>query len=303
MTMIDLSRLAAPNALEPLDFETLLSGFKSRFLAAWEAERAFDATLPSYDVDGLETDAIVILGEAWSALRLLDRARVNDAVKAILAPLAKGADLDNVAARLGVERLVLQAATPTTPEILESDERLLMRYLLAFGRPSAGSADRYLYEAYTAWPQLLHAAVVGRSIHGRRGDVDLVLAGPEGRDPTNDELALVRQAVLNTSIKPEAVSVTVLRATRRDYGVSGRIVVERGPDAELVRLEAVKRVQAAGHDRMKVGAQVPMSLLDGSLYGPSVVRADLDTPSVDLPADPYTIPVLAAVALIVEVAP
>jgi phage-related baseplate assembly protein len=303
MTLIDLSRLPAPDVIEALDYEALLSGFKQRFLIAWATERAVDPTLPAYDVDGLETDPVVILGEAWSYLRLLDRARVNDAVKAVLAPLARGSNLDTVAARLGVERLVIQPASGTAPAVMESDDRLLARYLLAFGRPSAGSAARYLYEAYTAWPQLLHAAVIGRAIHGRRGDIDLVLAGPGGRDPTPEELERVRDAVLDTSVKPEAVSVTVLRALRRDYAVVGRIVVEKGPDAELVRLEAVRRLEAAGTARLAIGAQVPRSLLAGALYGASIVRADLDGPAGDLPAEPYTIPVLAGVTLSVEVAP
>jgi phage-related baseplate assembly protein len=302
VNLIDLSRLPPPNVIEPLDYEALYESFLSRFLVAWEDARAIDPSLPAYDVGSLETDLIAVVGEPINYFRLLDRARVNDAVKAVLAPLATGADLDTVAARLGVERLVVQEATDTAPAVMESDGRLLTRYLLAFGRPSAGSADRYLYEAYTAWPQLHHAAVVGRAIHGRRGDVDLVLAGPDGRDPSDEELALVRDAVLNTSIKPEAVAVTVLRATRHLYAVSGIITIPRGPDAELVKVEAQRRVTEACAERTRVGAEVPRELLAGAAYGPSVVRVDLDAPLSDVPARPYAVPVLSSVALLTVIA-
>lgn len=299
---IDLTRLPAPTIIEALSYETLIAAFKARFAAQWAIEVAEDPTLPQWDVDALETDPAVIAGEAWTMLRLLDRQRVDDAIKAVLAPLAEGADLDNVVARIGVVRLVVTAATDTTAAVMESDERLLARYLLAFTRPAAGSADRYLYEAMTAWPSLWHAAVVGRAIHGRRGDVDLVVAGPEGCDPTDEEMALVRAACDSTSVKPEATALNVLRATRRLYDVDGRIVVPTGPDAEAVRTEAAARIVAAGTARTKIGAEVPRGVLLGAAYGTSVTRCDLTAPTDDIAGDPYTIPILSGVALTVEVA-
>ncbi len=300
--IIDLSRLPAPDAIEALDYETLQAAFITRFEAAWTAARAIDPSLPAWDVGALETDPAVIASQAWSYLRLLDRARVNDAVRAVLAPLAKGTDLDSVVARIGVQRLTVTAATDTTAAVMESDERLLMRYLLAFTRPAAGSAERYLFEAYTAWPQLLHAAVIGRAIHGRRGDTDIVIAGPDGRDATDAEMALVRDAATAASVKPEATSVSVLRATRRLYAVRGRLLLPAGPDAETVRLEAVARVTTAAAERMRIGAEVPSIYLSGRAYGLSVVRVDLTEPAADIPAAPYVIPVLGDVALTVEVA-
>lgn len=301
--VIDLSRLPAPDAIEPLDYETLQTAFLSRFTAAWEAARALDPSLPAWDVGTLETDPAVIASQAWSYLRLLDRARVNDAVRAVLAPLAKGSDLDAVAARIGVQRLTVTPATETTAAVMESDERLLQRYLLAFTRPAAGSAERYLFEAYTAWPQLLHAAVIGRAIHGRRGDTDIVIAGPGGRDATDAEIALVRAAVTAGSVKPEATSVSVLRATRRTYAVRGRLLVPAGPDAETVRLEAITRITAAAAERMRIGAEVPAVFLSGRAYGLSIQRVDLTEPAADIPSAPYGIPVLGEVGLTVEVAP
>ncbi len=299
---IDLTRLPAPAIIEALDYETLQGQFLARFAIQWAAERAVDPTLPDWDVSALETDPVVIASQAWTYLRLLDRQRVNDAIKAVLAPTAEQADLDAVVARIGVQRLTITPATATTAAVMESDERLLARYLLAFTRPAAGSADRYLYEAMTAWPTLHHAAVIGRAVHGRRGDVDLVIVGPDGRDATDDEMALVRAACDTTSVKPEATSLNVVRATRRLYTVAGRIIVPKGPDAELVRSEAESRLAKAAAARLAIGAEVPIGLLEGAAYGTSVTRCDLASPTGDIIGAPYTIPVPTTIGLTVGVA-
>lgn len=298
---IDLSRLPAPTVIEALDFETLQAAFISRFAEAWAEQRAIDPTLPEWDVGTLETDPAVIASEAWSYLRLLDRQRVNDVIKAVLAPLAKGADLDNVVARIGIERLTVVAATDTAEAIMETDARLLQRYLLAFTRPAAGSADRYLLEAMTAWPTMMAGRVIGRSVHGRKGDVDIVVSGPGGRDATDEELATVRTACTSTSVKPEATSVSVLRATRNVYDVVGRVMVPNGPDAETVRLEAIARIRAAGTAHMVIGGEVPVNALEGAAYGTSVTRANLAAPAADIVPDPYTMPIPGSITLAVEV--
>lgn len=301
-TAIDLSRLAAPNAIEPLDYKTLRAAFMARFQAAWDAERLRDPTLPAYDVGGLETDPAAILGQAWSYLRLLDRARVNDAIKSLLAPLAKGLDLDNVVAGANVERLTITPADPAagTPAVMESDEALLRRYLLAFDRPAAGSRDRYLYEAWTTWPQMGDASVLGFGVHGRRGDVHVIITGPGGRAPTGPEYALVSAALRSTSVKPEAVSLTILAAERVEYQISLRLVIPPGPDGTLLIDEAEARVLAASAARTVVGGEIPPALMIGAAYGSNIIAVE-DLAPVVIPAHPYKVPVCTAVTVTYEV--
>jgi len=112
----------------------------------------------------------------------------------------------------------------------------------------------------------------------------------------------VRAATASTSVKPEATSLSVLRATRRVYDVAGRLVVPLGPDAVAVRDEAEARILAAAKARMLIGSQVPLSALEGSAYGLSVTRADLTAPAADIPPDPYTIPIPGVIELSVEAA-
>ncbi|MCF1502907.1 baseplate assembly protein [Afifella sp. H1R] len=309
-TVIDLSRVPAPAAIEALDYEALQTGFLARFVAAWDAQRLADPTLPAWDVGGLETDPAVIAGEAWAYLRLLDRARVNDAVRAVLAPLASGFDLDNVAASANVERLVVREATAELPEILESDAALLRRYLLSFDRPSAGSRGRCLYEAWSAWPSgfdeagdpigMGDAVVNGRAVHGRRGDTDVVITGPAGRDPTDAELAQVRAAVLADTAYPEAIALSVIRAARAEYTVALTIDVPPGPDASVIAAESTARVRAAADSRTLIGAEIPAGYLAGAAYGANVIKVRDDAP-VAIDPDPYTVPVCTAITVTPEV--
>lgn len=299
---IDLSRLPLPAAIEPLDFETLYAVFLERFLAYWDEARESDPSLPPFDVHPLETDPVATVGQAWSYLRLLDRARVNDAIKAVLAPYAQGADLDNVVARQGLARLVLAPATPTSAAVMETDVALLRRYLLSFERPSAGSRNRYLLEAWTAWPQMLDARVNGHAVHGRRGDVDILIVGPDGREATDDEKRAVRSAVHSPNVQPEAVSVTVLGATRLEYSVDFTIEVPQGPDPELVRQEVADRILAASGARMVIGGEIPAGYLASAAYGASVIRVRDNAPVV-VPYSPQIVPVLTGMQIEVEVRP
>lgn len=300
-TSIDLSRLPFPDAIERLSFETLFLAFQTRFEASWTELRERVPDLPAYDVFSIETDPLAVIGQAWSYLRLLDRARVNDAIKAVLAPMARGADLDNVAARQGIARLVLVAASGQTPAVLESDAALLRRYLLSFDRPSAGSAGLYLYEAWTAAPALQDVRVNGRAIHGRIGDTDVVILGADGAAASDAERNAVQAAISRADVKPEAVGVAAIKAGRTEYRVEQWIRVPVGPDAELVRQEAVARVLAVTRSRMLIGAGVPRDLVAGAAFGPGVVDVVHLSPASDVPSDPYKAPVCIEIDISVEV--
>lgn len=309
-TSIDISRLPAPDAIEALDFEALYAAFKVRFLAFWETQRAINPALPAYDVQSLETDPAGIVGEAWSYLRLMDRQRVNDAFRALLAAYAKGGNLEAIAAGRNLARIVIVPATSSAAAIMEGDDALLRRYLLSFDIPASASAGRYLYDAWKAWPQsadktlgLWDARVNGRAIHGRVGDTDVVIIGPEGRLPTPAELASVRAAVTHPDRAPEAVAISVMAASRVEYAVSLVLEVPAvGPSPDVLKAEAIKRVTAAAKDRTLIGGEIPAGLLSGSAFGVGIIKVRDRAPVVIEP-DPYRVPVMTALTINVEVRP
>ena len=307
-TTIDLSRIPLPAAIEPLDFDVLFAGAVERFVADYAAARAVDPSLKDYTVENIKTDPVITELRTWSNLRLYDRQRVNDGIMALLAARATGTDLDNLVANRNIERKVSQPATSNSAAVMEGDAALLRRYLLSFDAPAAGSAGRYIFDAWTAWPQsedktsgLWDARPNGRVVHGRRGDTDLVIIGPFGRLPTSQELATVRAAVTHPTRAPEACGVTVMAATRIEYQAT--LVIEvpgLGPSAETLRQEATNRIRAAAESRMLIGGEIPAGFFVAAAYGDSVIKVR-DLLPVAISPDPYKIPVMNGVTVTVEV--
>lgn len=306
-TAIDLSRLPPPSAIEAWSPEQLIAAGKARFLQQWAAEQAINPNLPDFTEEGLETHPTIVTLRTFAGARGIDRQRVNDAYRALLSPLSKGSNLDVIAGSRNIERLVVVPATATTPAIMQSDASLLRDYLLSFDLPAAGSPDRYLFEAFRAWPSgdgapgLWDARVNGFDVHGRRGDTDVVIIGPAGRLPTEEERVIVRNAVTARHVKPEAVSVSVLAAQRVEYTAS--LVIEvpgNGPSPEVVRAEAEARVSAAALSRTLIGAEIPAGFLVSAAYGDNIIKVR-DLAPVVIEPDPYRVPVMTAVEVAVEI--
>ncbi|MDG3580419.1 baseplate assembly protein [Rhizobium sp. YJ-22] len=304
---IDLTRLRRPDVLETVNQPAMLDAAIARFIVEWNAQRAKDPALPAYTTEMIKGETAVGLLRAWTLERTVDRERVNDAIEALLAVRAHNADLENLVAGRNIERIVIRPATADTPAVLESDASLLRRYLASFDKAAPGSANRYLYEAWAAWPQnddktlgLWDAAVNGFDIHGRRGDDDIVIIGPAGRLPTEEERLLIRAAVTNPSIKPNAISISVLPAIRAEYHASFVVELPTGPDPAIVVAEAETRVRAAAIERTMIGGEVPAGLLAGAAYGPSVIKVR-DLAPVVISPDPYTVPVLTGLTIVPEV--
>lgn len=145
MSSVDLSALPAPQVLEDLDFEVLfqadLATFRSHMGDNWDAT--------------VESDPVNKLLEVGAYRKLLNRARVNDAAKALLLAYAQGADLDQLAANVQLQRLVVQApdasSVPPTPQVLEEDDALRERVQLVYeGLTTAGPRNSYILHARNA---------------------------------------------------------------------------------------------------------------------------------------------------------
>ena len=95
---IDLAGIPPPPIIEPLDFETI----RSEVIA--DTQNRLNAAGVPYDVGMLETGPVVYLNEAWGARELNLRARINDAVKAVLLASSWSGNLDQVGALLTTVR-------------------------------------------------------------------------------------------------------------------------------------------------------------------------------------------------------
>ena len=278
-TAVDLSKLPAPAAVEPLDYETILGEMVSAVQAAMSARGAiFDATLES------DPAMVVLQVAAWRELNL--RQRVNESVRAVLLPYAMGTDLDVLAATRGVARKVLVPADPANgiAAVMEPDEELRRRSVLApEAYTTAGSVGAYLFHALSAHPDVLDASVdspapcqVHVSVLSRVGD----------GTPSPVVLGAVMAALSATTVRPLTDLVQVAARIPVDFGVSAQVYTFPGPDYTLVLAESRRRLDAYVSESARMGRDITRSAIIAALHAPGVQRVTLAQPLVDLVVGP-----------------
>ena len=268
MSGIELSALPAPQVLEDLDFEEIflsdLETFKSHMGQDWNAQ--------------LESDPVTKLLEVGAYRTLLNRARVNDAAKALLLAYAQGSDLDQLAANVRLQRLVVQAANPDsvppTEQILEEDDALRERIQLVYeGLTTAGPRNSYILHARNASGMVADATAESPS----PAVVDVTVLGLEGDGTASAELLEQVAAYLNADdVRPVADRVNVRSAEILSYQIHAVLyMVGNGPENEATLAECRRRLQAWVNPRRRLGVEVPRSAVDAQLHISGVARVEL----------------------------
>lgn len=305
-TIIDVGSLPSPIAIEELDFEAIVSRQKTKFQEFWEAVRAANPSLnlPTYDVAMLEFDPAVITNEAESYRELLLRARVNDALRAVLPAFARGTDLDQVVARANVQRLATAFDEEGNATAWESDAKLLDRYLAAFARPAAGSEDGYIYAAATAWPQRHDIKVYGYEAPGlgfEPGDVGVYLLAADGGSVSDEAMASVVRALNPKTARPRTDVVEVRRATVGTWSLAAKLIIRRGASPEAVVAARRTAVQAFADARYHIGGLVTAVGAVSALWDPNVINVEVTAPLADIPSARDKAPFLTSINLTYEV--
>lgn len=283
-TRIDLSELPAPDVIEPLDFETMLAAMKAALLTRYAA------------VD-LESEPLVALLEVATYYRLLDRARVNDAAKAVLLAKATGSDLDNIGAFYGAHRLLVTPgdpeAHPPTFDVYETDAAYRGRLQLAIeAQSTAGPRGAYLYWALAADGQVLDASVSSPS----PGTVRVVVLAQDGVPPT-PLLDKVFAALNAEDVRPLCDTVTVVAATVTSYEVEAELTYYAGPDKALVAAAATAAVQAYAASHFRLGHDITRSGLFAALHQVGVQNVSLTKPATDVVIADGSAPRLTTITL------
>lgn len=269
MSSLDLSALPAPQVLEDLDFETIfqedLATFRSHMGDNWGAL--------------LESDPVTKLLEVGAYRKLLNRARVNDAAKALLLAYAQGTDLDQLAANVRLERLVVQAGNPgtvpPTPEVLEEDDALRERVQLVYeGLTTAGPRNSYILHARNASGQVADATAQSPS----PAVVVVTVLALEGNGmAAADLLETVRARLNDDDVRPVADRLTVQSAEILPYRIDAVVHMSgSGPEIEATLAECKRRLQAWVNPRRRLGVEVARSGVDAQLHINGVSRVDLN---------------------------
>lgn len=272
---VDLSRLPAPDAVETLEYETILSDMKAALLAlAPELAGALE----------VESEPLLKVLQVCAYREVLVRARVNDAARANLLAKATGADLEHLAALFGVSRLTVApadpAAIPPVAAVMESDTALRARAQLALeGFSTAGPRGAYLYHALSADGRVKDAGIRSPA----PGVVEVtVLSTLEDGTPTLDLLAAVEAALTDEDVRPLCDEVVVIAAEVDTYTVTATLTVGTGPDPASIATAARAAVAAYTADVHRLGRAVRRSGLFAALHQPGVLEVELTSPAADI---------------------
>ena len=272
-TPIDLSQLPPPQVVEELDYEAILSSMLSNLRLLFPALTAEVESEPVYKI--LEEMAYRIL---------LGRQQINDGARSVMLAYATGADLEHLAALLGVQRQTIRAgdpeARPPVPPLYESDDRLRQRAQLALeGLSTAGPAASYEFHARRADPRVKDISVSSPA----PGQVRVVVLSITGTGtPEADLIVAVRDALDDERVRPLCDSVLVEGAEVIPYTVAATLDLDDPPDRELVRSTAEDSARAYADRSHRLGAEVTQSGLYAALHVGGVRRVNLSDPTADV---------------------
>ncbi|HGO5333605.1 TPA: baseplate J/gp47 family protein [Klebsiella oxytoca] len=280
MPTIDLSQLPSPTIIEALDFETTLIEVKAVMVAAFpeDQQAAVAAALT------LESEPLTIIAQAMTYRELLLRQRINEGAAACMLSHATGDDLDNIAANLDTERLVITAATDTADAVTEGDEALRLRAQAAFeGMSVAGPSAAYEYFARSASGQVADARATSPS----PAEVVVAVLSTEGDGTASAALlAAVAAAVNDEEVRPLGDRVTVQSAEIVPYTIDATLYLYPGPESEPIINAAMASLQTflADNDK-KIGRDIVRSAISAALHVQGVQRVVINTPAIDLQID------------------
>jgi phage-related baseplate assembly protein len=268
MSTIDLSALPAPQVLESLDFEEMYQGqlatFREYMGDNWTAL--------------LESDPVTKLLELGAYRRMQNRARVNDAAKALFLAHATGADLEQLAANVNLQRLVIQAAdstaVPPVPAVLESYDALRERVQLRYeGLTTAGPRNSYILHARNASGLVADATAESPA----PAEVVVTVLSLEGDGMASPELlAEVGAYLSDEDRRPVADRLTVQRAEILPYRIDAVVYMAgTGPENEAALAECNARLQAWINPRRRLGVEVARSAIDAQLHVSGVARVEI----------------------------
>lgn len=272
---VDLSKLPAPDIVEALDYETILSQRLARFREILDAGNI----LPDWDAT-LEGDVIVKLVEEAAYREFLMRQRINEGAKAVMLAFAVGSDLDHLAANLDTARLTVTPAAPSaippTAAVMETNDNLRARAQLAFeGLSTAGPEGAYRYHALSADARVLDVDV---SSPDPGTVVVTILSTEAGGIASADLLDVVRAALkgIGDGVRPFTDFLTVQAATAIPYTFTAVLDLRDGVSADLAKPASAAALIAFVEKQRRLGEPVTVDGLHAAARVEGVLRVTLE---------------------------
>ncbi|GLO54777.1 baseplate assembly protein [Pseudomonas putida] len=273
-TPIDINLLPAPQVVEQIDYEQILSERKAFLVSLWpvDEQAGIAARL------ALESEPLTKLVQENAYREMVWRQRVNEAALATLLAKATGDDLEQVAANYNVSRLVVTPADPTaTPPvaaIMESDDSLRERAQMAWeGLSTAGPRNSYILHARSAEGSIADATAESPSPAVVVVTVQSLLC--DGSVEA-EVLEIVQRYLSDDDRRPVADRLTVQSAQVITYAVDATIYLSTtGPESEPIRAAAEAKLNAFVGQRRRLGVEVSESAIFAALHVEGVRKVEL----------------------------
>lgn len=273
-TAVDLSRLPAPAVVEQIDYEAIRAALIADLQARWPA---FDAML--------ESEPVVKLIEVFAYREMTIRQQFNDRARQVMTAYATGSNLDQLAALVGVARLVIDAGDPENgiDPTYEGDDALRARIVLAPESFSvAGPEGAYRFHALSADGRVLDASAVSPT----PGHVIVSVLAREGDGAAPPDLIAAVEAVVNgREVRPLTDFVTVQSAEIVPFAINATVWTFAGPDTPVVLAAARAQLAAYLADSRRLGRDITISSLLAALTVAGVQRVELAAPVATLTID------------------
>jgi len=279
---LDLSLVPAPQVVKPVDYETIRTARISELTARFTA-----AGVP-FDVGAIESDPSVIHQEEDAYREMLDRQAINDAAVSVMLAYAIGADLDNLAALLGLRRLIITPATDTTPTVLQSDDELRALCRVALEGAAVGlTGGGYRLIALQAAPEVKAVGLV-KSPGGR---VDVILLGRGADGVVSDNVVARVNGILQADDGGQLTDiVTVRSAAPLAYDIVVEAIIPAGPSPAPIRAASIAALAAAAARLQTIGGVAPTDALIAAGRVAPMTKFILVSPAEDIVAAPDAAP-------------
>ncbi len=284
--LIDLSKVPVPDCIEALDFEQRLANLKQLLI---DIDSSYEAVL------ALESEPLVKLLQVFAYREMHLVSQINNATRGNILASAMGNDLDALASRYDLQRLVIQAAddsvTPAIEAVYESDKAFRRRVQMAFnGQNTAGSIDGYIFFALGADGRVADAKAVSPEPCEM---VVTILSHEDDGAASDDLLIAVRstfglsadgksQATEPSKVRPQGDRVTVQGAEIINYQVIAELDIAQGPDSQLVLSNAQQALAEYQQECRLLGTGIPRSGIYKSLHQSGVTNVNLISPTEDI---------------------
>lgn len=275
MTAINLAPLPPPDAIEALDFETILAEHKAYLISLYTAgqQAAIAAALE------LESEPMLKLLQHAAYRELLLRARYNDEVRAVLLAYAKGAALDHIGNTYYHEpRLIVTPADPNSSPpveaVVEDDESYRERLeLKPESWSTAGPTEGYEFFARSA-----SAQVKGVKVTSPTPGTTLitVLSREDQGVPSQAVLDAVIAALNVEEVRPLSEDVQVQAAEIITYIIVADLYVYAGSVSSLAQSAAQAALDKYAADHHKLGEDIAVSAIHAAAFTAGVQRVELN---------------------------